>query len=156
MAVPGHDSPREVESRWAFRELGVDSRGALEIRNRLQAFTQPCLAPSLLFDQPTLSALAAHLLWELVGAPRGRPRLPRSCSTREEPIAIIGMGCRYPGGISWPGDLWELVLAGRDAIGEFPRDRGWDVEGWYGSDPDRLAKLFVHRRVSSDNYSGGP
>ncbi len=141
-AVLGHDSPREVESRRAFKELGVDSRGAVEIRNRLQTLTQLRLAPSLLFDHPTPDALAAHLLRELAGEPRERLRPPTSPSMLDEPIAIVGMGCRYPGGIASPAELWELVLAGRDAIGEFPRDRGWDVERPHDSDPTRVGQSY--------------
>ncbi len=141
-AVLGHDSPREVESRRAFKELGVDSPGALEIRNRLQALTQLRLPPSLLFDYPTPAALAAHLLRELAGEPREGLRVPACSSMLDEPIAIVGMGCRYPGGIASPDGLWELVLAGRDAIGEFPRDRGWDVEHPRDSDPTRAGEGY--------------
>uniref|UniRef100_UPI0004BFBAF1 beta-ketoacyl synthase N-terminal-like domain-containing protein n=1 Tax=Streptomyces sp. NRRL S-1022 TaxID=1463880 RepID=UPI0004BFBAF1 len=57
-----------------------------------------------------------------------------------EPIAIIGMGCRYPGGVEGPDDLWRLVSDGADAITEFPPDRGWDVV--YDPDPDRPGTTY--------------
>ncbi len=140
-AVLGHSSPQQIESRRAFRELGVDSRAAVEIRNRLRSFTRLPLPPTLLFDHPTPGALAAHLLQELSDAPSEEPaerlRLRAAPATRDEPIAIVGMGCRFPGAVASPEELWELVSAGRDAIGEFPRDRGWDVEGLDSPDPGR-------------------
>ena len=60
-----------------------------------------------------------------------------------EPIAIVGMSCRYPGGVSSPGDMWNLLSEGKDAIGEFPTDRGWDVEQLFDVDPDAPGKSYT-------------
>ncbi|MEV0775473.1 type I polyketide synthase [Streptomyces sp. NPDC050428] len=74
-----------------------------------------------------------------------RQRLREVESRGYEPIAIVGMSCRYPGGISTPDDLWRLVAEGQDAIGDFPLDRGWDVEGLYHPDPEQPGKTYVRR-----------
>nr|WP_275581131.1 polyketide synthase [Mycobacterium riyadhense] len=61
----------------------------------------------------------------------------------DEPIAVVGMGCRFPGGVDGPQGLWEVVVGGRDVISGFPTDRGWDVEGLYDPDPDRVGASYT-------------
>ncbi|WP_438479342.1 type I polyketide synthase, partial [Streptomyces asiaticus] len=73
-----------------------------------------------------------------------RERLRKAETATEEPIAIVGMGCRFPGGVTTPDELWDLVADGRDAIGGFPEDRGWDLENLFDANPDASGTSYVH------------
>jgi acyl transferase domain-containing protein/acyl carrier protein len=72
-----------------------------------------------------------------------RERLKRAEERTHEPIAVVGMGCRFPGGVDSPEDLWNLVDRGGDAIGEFPRDRGWDLDRLFGESPGASELTYV-------------
>ncbi|MFD4322369.1 SDR family NAD(P)-dependent oxidoreductase [Streptomyces sp. NPDC058548] len=128
--VLGHTGSESIDPTRAFQELGFDSLTAVELRNRLGKETGLRLPTTVVFDYPTADALTGFVLAELFGAETVTGELvPVTAGLADDPVVIVGMACRYPGGVSSPEDLWRLVSDGVDAVGAFPSDRGWSVEG---------------------------
>ncbi|MER7974250.1 beta-ketoacyl synthase N-terminal-like domain-containing protein, partial [Streptomyces sp. NPDC096080] len=73
---------------------------------------------------------------------RTRRRLSKLESEQREPIAVVGIGCRFPGGVRSPEELWDLVSGNTDAISGFPEDRGWNTQDLYDPDPDAPHKSY--------------
>ena len=128
--VLGHASADAVGDRQAFKDLGFDSLTAVELRNRLNAATGLRLAATLVFDYPNPTVLSGYLLSQFFGESESVPELPRPVVTtgNDEPIAIVGMACRFPGGVTSPDQLWDLVAGEVDGMSAFPTDRGWPVQ----------------------------
>ncbi|NJP44346.1 SDR family NAD(P)-dependent oxidoreductase [Streptomyces sp. PRB2-1] len=127
-AVLGYAGPSAVDTARPFREIGFDSLTAVEFRNRLSRATGLRLPATLVFDYPTATVLADHLLQHVTGGTAtARPAAAVHTAGSDEPIAIVGMSCRFPGGVDSPDALWQLVADGVDAMSGFPTDRNWAV-----------------------------
>jgi acyl transferase domain-containing protein/acyl carrier protein len=142
-AVLGHDSPRSLDTERPFTELGFDSLASVELRNRLYQATGLRLPATLVFDHPTPAAVARFLLERVAGSRRHATVVAHKSSRTEDPIAIVGMSCRYPGDVRSSAELWTLVESGVDAVTGFPSDRGWDLERLYDPDPDHPGTSYA-------------
>ncbi|WP_461087825.1 SDR family NAD(P)-dependent oxidoreductase [Streptomyces deserti] len=141
-SVLGHPEPDAVGPDMPFSEIGFDSLGAVEFRNRLAKATGLSLPSTLVFDHPTAAAVAKHVRSRVDGVGTVGRKVVRRTRV-DEPIAIVGMSCRYPGGAESPDKLWDLVASGTDAITEFPSDRGWDLRRLFDSDPDKNGTVYT-------------
>ncbi|MEU7435760.1 type I polyketide synthase [Streptomyces sioyaensis] len=152
----GHHDMSAVDAERPLGEFGFDSLMSVQLRNRLSAVTGVRLPATLVFDHPTAGALARHLESELATEPSPRPRQPATPGTAvaDEPIAIVGMACRYPGGVASPEDLWQLVAQGRDAVTDFPTDRGWDLAGLYHPERSRAGTTYTRQGGFLDDPAG--
>ncbi|MEV5975371.1 beta-ketoacyl synthase N-terminal-like domain-containing protein, partial [Streptomyces sp. NPDC051921] len=146
-SVLAHSSPESIDPHRGFGDAGFDSLTSMELRNQLNNATGLTLPATLVFDHPTPQAVVQLLKSELLGADDGSDAgaavsVPVGVAVGDDPVVIVGMACRYPGDVRSPEDLWRLVVEGGDAVSEFPGDRGWDVEGLFDPDPDRVGKSY--------------
>ena len=129
--------------RRGFFDMGMDSLMAVELRGRLEAALGKSLPATLVFDYPTTERLAGYLLREMPGCQVegtfGSGWTQRRA--RDEPIAVVGLGCRLPGGANDPDAFWRLLREGKDAVGEIRAER-WDVDTWYDPNPEIPGKMY--------------
>ncbi|WP_210583637.1 type I polyketide synthase [Streptomyces sp. GESEQ-35] len=143
-AVLGFSGPELAQGTRGFSDIGFDSLTAVELRNRLSASTGVKLPATLIFDYPTPAALARYLREELGDkATVDTPAATAALADPDEPIAIVGMSCRLPGGVTDPEELWRLVREGREGMSTFPDDRGWDLDSLFDADPDKAGTSYT-------------
>jgi acyl transferase domain-containing protein/acyl-CoA synthetase (AMP-forming)/AMP-acid ligase II/acyl carrier protein len=131
-----HVPPQEIDVRRPFAEFGLSSVQAVTLSGELEGWLRCRLSPTLLFEYPTIEALAGHLSGE---KPSVAPAAPGEHMGAAEPIAIIGMACRFPGASNL-GEFWLLLRDGVDAIREVPPAR-WNIDEYYDPNPATPGKM---------------
>ncbi|MDB4896587.1 MAG: eryA, partial [Firmicutes bacterium] len=133
--------PAEIDPRQPFDGYGLDSVQAVEVAGDLGEWLGRDVSPTVVWDHPTILAVAQYLTAD-PGAARGAAVHSTGSPAADpgrEPIAIIGLGCRFPGARN-PEAFWQLLRQGRDAIREVPPDR-WSVDAFYDADPSSPGKM---------------
>ncbi|WP_203723054.1 type I polyketide synthase, partial [Paractinoplanes abujensis] len=137
-ATLGHADVEEVDPHQAFRDMGFDSVMAVALRDRLSEATALRLPSTLVFDHPSVAQLTEMLHGALFGGAgteaAGDGRAVSPAAGLDDPIVIVGMGCRFPGGADTPERLWQLLADGTDAINAYPGYRGWDLQTTFGQE----------------------
>nr|WP_280318118.1 type I polyketide synthase [Nocardia wallacei] len=139
----GHPDTDAIVPERPFKAAGLASATAVDLVTRLSARIGVPLPSSAVFDYPTPAELGRRIA-NLVAGEADTARAYAAVVT-DEPLAIVGMACRFPGGIRSPEQLWEVLTEGRDVVGDFPADRGWDLDGLFDPDPDARGKSAVRR-----------
>lgn len=130
-----------------FQSMGFNSIRAAELQNRLIQLTGLPLPITLLWNHPSITELTPVILAQMQADRLANPATETATPTSApqvfsaEPLAIIGMGCRFPGGVTTPEDFWQFLLQGGNGIVEIPPDR-WDVEQFYDPNPDAPGKSY--------------
>ena len=138
----------EIGMEQPFAEMGLTSVMAVNLAHALGAWLGCSLQAILLWNFPTIAAVVRHLLTEgqSVGAVSGQAgsahRLPASSSGSADSVALIGIGCRLPGGADTPEKFWQLLRAGVDTVAEIPAVR-WEVDAYYDPRPQVAGKMYV-------------
>ncbi|WP_191499889.1 type I polyketide synthase, partial [Mycobacterium simulans] len=142
--VLAHPDPASLNPERPFKDLGIDSLTALELRNALTQRSGLTLPSTLVFDHPTPNALAGYLLTQLSDtAEASIPVRTLTAPAVDDPIAVVGMACRFPGGVDSPTALWDVVSSGTDTMGSFPTDRGWNLAELFDPAPDAVGKTYT-------------
>ncbi|MCC4597096.1 SDR family NAD(P)-dependent oxidoreductase [Xanthomonas campestris pv. phormiicola] len=142
----------------SFRDCGFTSLHVVEFADALSAALDLALPVTLVYDHPTPRALVQYLRDALgLLSPQETEDLPGiGVIHHDDPIAIVGMACRYPGAVDGPEALWDLLLQERDAISGYPTDRGWDLANLHDPEPGRFGKIstpssgFLHEASAFD------
>ncbi|WP_105967682.1 acyl carrier protein [Streptomyces geranii] len=138
-------APDAVAEGQTFKDLGFGSLAAIDLHARLTAAIGLEFPLAMAFNLPTPAALARYLRGVL-GLPTAAQEAPAPVTVpHDQPFAIIGAGCRYSGSVESPGHHRQLVFDGREALVDFPADRGWDLGGLYDSDRSKPGKSFVQK-----------
>ncbi|KAM3575053.1 hypothetical protein VYU27_003073, partial [Nannochloropsis oceanica] len=152
-----------VEIDMPLMDLGLESIMAIEFREKLSTKLGGFDLPdTIIFDYPSIRQIAGYIMHEIFGVSAGgqagsgtdASSLGRGMEggnvTRYQPLAVVGMGCRTPGGVDGARAFWGMLLAGTDTVTEIPKDR-WDVDGYYHPNPEHPGTMYTRAGAFLDD-----
>jgi len=151
----GFGESRRPDPSQGFFQMGMDSLRAVGLRNRLEEALGERLPVSMIFEFPTVVGLAGAVLerltWDvsMPTAALGESRRGGGAAGTYEPIAVVGMACRFPGGADDPEKFWQLLRDGKDAVRRVPADR-WDADRYYDPDPNSPGTAYTREGAFLD------
>lgn len=145
-SVLGFEESKSIDEKKGFSDLGMDSLMALELKNRLQAGLgkSVILSSTAPFDHPTIEKMYLYIssLLDLEAIQKHKPERVIQSILPSEPIAIVGMACRYPGGSNSLEEFWHLLESGMDGVCEIPKER-FDLTAYYDPSFDVQGKMYT-------------
>ncbi len=140
-----------IDPHAPLQSLGLDSLAAVTLSGELEEHLGRKVEPTIVYSHPTIEQLARHFS----GGEPATATAPSLASndSADRAIAVIGLGCRFPGGAVDPEAFWQLLRAGRDATSEIPADR-WDVDAFHDADPETPGRMYVRRGAFLDGVDG--
>ena len=142
----------ELDREQGLFDAGMDSLMAVELARRLERAVGLAIPATLVFEQGTVNAIASWLDGQLAEGAR-EVLTAEAPAANEEPIAIVGLGCRFPGSASSPEAFWSNLCRGLDTVGSIPPDR-WDVPTFFAPEGDTPGKAYTDRGAFLDDVAG--
>ncbi len=138
---------RVPDDEQGFFDLGLDSLTSIQLGNRLALTLDIFLPATITLEQPTVAALTDYLAEMIFGKQQSSVEPPKTLAGKKlnaesEPIAIVGMACRFPGGAHTPEQFWQLLRQGQEAVADIPPSR-WPVDDYYDPTPGTPGKMYV-------------
>ena len=127
-----------------FFDLGLDSLTSIQLSNRLSLVLKTFLAPTLTLEHPSVIRLAEHLNNSLFEAEVETNNRPATQAVNDEPIAIVGMGCRFPGGAHSVEQFWDLLHQGQETVTDIPASR-WSIDSYYDEEMGKSGKMYMQQ-----------
>jgi len=154
VAVAVGMAPEEIDPTLPFSDFGLTSSQAISMSGELEEWLDRDLSPTLLYTYPTIDSLATALADGATAAVTsgGAPTLTAD-PAGDDLVAVVGIGCRFPGGADTPARFWDNLLAGTDAARDVPTDR-WDADDYYDPDPGASGTAYTRRGAFLGDVAG--